>query len=102
METLKVSPFSFVSLNVTTKDILDILTATVVYALQKKQLKASFIDHFKKIIKIEHVYFQFYNPKLCSEKCFVLSVNCAVLLQIALQKKQLIDFLVEHFDENTI
>ena len=55
METLKVSPFSFVSLNVTTKDILDILTATVVYALQKKQLKASFIDHFKKIIKIRHM-----------------------------------------------
>ena len=55
METLKVSPFSFVSLNVTTKDILDILTATVVYALQKKQLKASFIDHFKKIIKMRRM-----------------------------------------------
>ena len=55
METLKVSPFSFVSQNVTTKDILDILTATVVYALRKKQLKASFIDHFKKIIKIRHM-----------------------------------------------
>ena len=67
METLKVSFFSFISLNLITKDILDFLTATVVYAqgaLQKKQLRASFIGHFKKIIKIRHVYFQFYNPKL--------------------------------------
>ena len=108
METLKVSFFSFISLNLITKDILDFLTATVVYAqgaLRKKQLKASFVDYFKKIIKIRHVYFQFYNPKLCSEKCFVLSVNSTVLVQIALQKKQMIDFLVEqwdkHFDENS-
>ena len=38
-----------------TKDILDFLTATVVYVqgtLRKKQLKVSFIGHFKKIIKI--------------------------------------------------
>ena len=109
METLKVSFFSFISLNLITKDILDFLTATVVYAqgaLQKKQLRASFIDHFKKIIKIRHVYFQFYNPKLWSEKYFVPSVNSTVLVQIALQKKQMVDFLVEHwdkhFDENTI
>ena len=42
METLKVSLFSFMSLNVTTKDILDILTATVVYALQKKAIESLF------------------------------------------------------------
>ena len=35
METLKVSFFSFMSLNLTTKDILDFLTATVVYAYEK-------------------------------------------------------------------
>ena len=108
MEILKESFFSIMLLNLITKDILDFLTATVVYAqgaLRKKQLKASFVDYFKKIIKIRHVYFQFYNPKLCSEKCFVLSVNSTVLVQIALQKKQMIDFLVEqwdkHFDENS-
>ena len=55
METLKVSFFSFMSLNLTTKDILDFLTATIVYALRKKQLKAFFKDHFKKIIKIRHM-----------------------------------------------
>ena len=77
METLKVSFFSLISLNIITKDILDFLTATV-------------------------VCFQFYNGKLCSEKCYVLSVNSTVLVQIALQKKQLIAFFVEHFDENTI
>ena len=55
METLKVSFFSFMSLSLTTKDILNFLTATVVYALRKNQLKASFIDHFKKIIKIQHM-----------------------------------------------
>ena len=58
METLKVSFFSFISLNLITKDILDFLTATVVYAqgaLQKKQLRASFIDHFKKIIKMRRM-----------------------------------------------
>ena len=77
METLKVSFFSLISLNIITKDILDFLTATV-------------------------VCFQFYNGKLCSEKCYVLSVNSTVLVQIALQKKQLIAFFVEHFDKNTI
>ena len=55
METLKVSFFSFMSLYLTTKDIVDFLTATVVYALRKKQLKVSFIDHFKKISKIRHM-----------------------------------------------
>ena len=77
METLKASFFSLISLNIITKDILDFLTATV-------------------------VYFQFCNRKLCSEKCYVLSVNSTVLVQIALQKKQLIAIFVEHFDENTI
>ena len=98
MEALKVSFFSFMSLNLTTNDILDFLTATVVYALRKKQLKAPFKDHQS----TTYVYFQFYNPKLCSEKYFVLSVNSTVLAQIALQKKQMIDFLVEQFDENAI
>ena len=55
METLKVSFFSFMSLYLTTKDILDFLTATVVYALRKKQLKAPFKDHFKTIIKVRHM-----------------------------------------------
>ena len=58
METSKESFFSLMSLNLITKDMLDFLTATVVYAqgaLRKKQLKASFIDHFKKIIKIRHM-----------------------------------------------
>ena len=56
METLKESFFSLMSLNLITKDILDFLTAAVVYAqdaLRKKQLKDSFIYHFKKIIKYE-------------------------------------------------
>ena len=79
METLKVSFFSFMSLYLTTKDILDFLTATAVYALRKKQLKVFFIDHFKKIIKIRH-NFHFYNPKLCSEENFVLSVKNLLLL----------------------
>ena len=55
MEALKVSFFSLMSLNVTTKDILGLLTAAVVYALRKKQLKVSFKDHFGKIIKIRHM-----------------------------------------------
>ena len=55
MEILKVSFFRFMSLNLTTKDILDFVTATVVYAPRKKELKASFIDHFKNIIKIQHM-----------------------------------------------
>ena len=97
MEALKVSFFSFMSLNLTTKDILDFLTATVVYALRKKQLKAPFKDHQS----TTYVYFQFYNPKLCSEKYFILSVNSTVLVQIVLQKNQNIDFLVEQFNENT-
>ena len=83
------------SLNLTAKDILDFLTATVVYALRKKQLK----DNHQ---STTYVYFQFYNSKLCSEKYFVLSVNSTVLIQIALEKKQMIDFLVEQFDENAI
>ena len=55
MEVLKVSFFSFMSLNLTTKDILDFLTATVVYAPRKKQLKTSFKDLFKTIIKVRHM-----------------------------------------------
>ena len=58
MEILTESFFSLMSLNLIAKDILDFLTATVVYAEggpRKKQLKASFIDHFKKIIKIRHM-----------------------------------------------
>ena len=58
METLKESLFSLTSLNLIIKDILDFLTATVLYAqgaLRKKQLKVSFIDHSKKIIKIRHM-----------------------------------------------
>ena len=46
------------SLNFIIKDILDFFTGTVVYAqgaLPKKQLKASFINHFKKIIKIRRM-----------------------------------------------
>ena len=103
METLKVSFFSFMSLNLTTKDILDFLPATVVYALRKKQLKASFIYHFKKIIKIRHMStFSFIILNYVQRSTLYFSVNSTVLVQIALQKKQLIDFLVEHFDENTI
>ena len=103
METLKVSFFSFMSLNLTTKDILDFLPATVVYALRKKQLKASFIYHFKKIIKIRHMStFSFIILNYVQRSTLYFSVNFTVLVQIALQKKQLIDFLVEHFDENTI
>ena len=58
METLEESFFSLMSLNLIKKDILDFLTATVVYlqgSLRKKQLKASFRDHFKKICKIRHM-----------------------------------------------
>ena len=58
METLKESLFSLTSLNLIIKDILDFLTATVLYvqgALRKKQLKVSFIDHSKKIIKIRRM-----------------------------------------------
>ena len=55
MEALKVSFFSLMSLNLTTKDTLGLLTAAVVYALRKKQLKVSFKDHFGKIIKIRHM-----------------------------------------------
>ena len=58
MGTLKETFFSSMSLNLTTKDILDFLTATVVYALEAlriKQLKAFFIDHIKKIIKIRRM-----------------------------------------------
>ena len=58
METLKESHFSLTSLNLIIKDILDFLTATVLYAqgaLRKKQLKVSFIDHSKKIIKIRRM-----------------------------------------------
>ena len=55
METLRESFFSLMSLNLITKVFLEFLTATVFYAqgaLQKKLLKAPFIEHFKKIIKI--------------------------------------------------
>ena len=58
METLKESHFSLTSLNLIIKDILDFLTATALYAqgaLRKKQLKVSFIDHSKKIIKIRRM-----------------------------------------------
>ena len=55
MEALKVSFSSFMSQNLTTKGILDFLTATFVYALRKKQLKTSFKDHFKTIIKVRHM-----------------------------------------------
>ena len=47
METLKASFFSLISLNIITKDILDFLTATVVFMY--------FIDHFKEIMKIRHM-----------------------------------------------
>ena len=47
METLKASFFSLISLNIITKDILDFLTATVVFMY--------FIDHFKEIMKIWHM-----------------------------------------------
>ena len=55
METLRESFFSLMSLNLITKVFPEFLTATVFYvqgALQKKLLKAPFIEHFKKIIKI--------------------------------------------------
>ena len=55
METLKESFFSLMLLNLITKDIVDFLTVYAQGALRKKQLKASFIDHFKKIIKMRHM-----------------------------------------------
>ena len=58
METLKDSFFSLMLLNLIIKDILDFLTATVVYALgalRTKHLKASFIDLFNQIIKIRRM-----------------------------------------------
>ena len=85
MEALKVSFFSFMSQNLTTKNILGVLTATFVYALRKKQLKTSFKDHFKTIIKVRHM----------SAFSFIILnyvQRSALHSLFALQKKQLIDF----------
>ena len=46
-----------------------------------------------------YVYFQFYNPKVSYKRCFIL---CLHYKQSALRKKELIAFLGEHFNENTI
>ena len=84
METLKESLFSLMSLNLIIKDILDFFTGTVVYAqgaLPKKQLKASFINHFKKIIKIRRMSifsFMFYVQVLCTLcQLYSASTDCS-------------------------
>ena len=41
----------------------------------KEQLRASFVEHFKENHEnIASVYFQFYNPKLIQEKCYIFSL----------------------------
>ena len=106
METLKESLFSLTSLNLIIKDILDFpycYSSLCARCSTKKAIESFFHRSLKKDHQnTTYVYFQFYHPKLSSEKCFILSVNSTVLVQIALQKKQLIAFFVEHFDENNI
>ena len=66
-------------------------------ALRKKELIASFVDHFKKNHENTiSVSFQFYIPKLSQERCFVLSL---LYVQGALRKKQLIVFFIDHLNK---
>ena len=85
METLKESFFSLISLNLITKDILGFFTVTVIYAhcaLRKKQLKGSFIEHFKKIIKIRRMSFFSFIILNYIQRSALYSVNSAVLVQL--------------------
>ena len=67
MKTLRASFFSLMLVKFIKIKILDFLTAALAYvqgALRRKRMTASFVDHFRKIIKIQYAStFSFHNPK---------------------------------------
>ena len=52
-------------------------------ALQKKELIASFVEHFKENREnIVSICFQFYIPKSIQERCFILSLLSGTMYRV--------------------
>ena len=90
MKALKASFFSLMLVELIKIKILPFLNA-VQGALRIKRMIASFVDHFRKIIKIQYASTSsFHNPKLSQEKCFMLYI-CSTGLFKGCSMKEAID-----------